>query len=264
MAIVILPLLPADAYGPFGGIRPRALWAVVLLFSGISFAGYIARRAVGARHGDALAGLLGGLVSSTQVTLAHARASRTEPNRGLPLACGATAASTVLFVRTLLAATVLNPSLTRALVPYTASGLLVGLVASAAMLRRAPPAGKCPAPPSNPLQFRSALQMAVILQLVVTAVSALRTYVGDRGLVLSGAVVGLTDVDAATFSMARSVSDGVDPAIAAKAVAAGMLANTLLKFGIAVVVGRGAFRIATGASLAAITLALALALVLVR
>lgn len=47
MALVILPLLPEGPYGPLGGVRPRELWALVLFFSGLSFAGYIARRAVG-------------------------------------------------------------------------------------------------------------------------------------------------------------------------------------------------------------------------
>ena len=38
----------------------------------------IAHRAVGGAHADALAGLLGGLVSSTQVTLVHARVLRAQ------------------------------------------------------------------------------------------------------------------------------------------------------------------------------------------
>jgi uncharacterized membrane protein (DUF4010 family) len=263
MAVVILPLLPADAYGPFGGIRPRALWAVVLLFSGISFTGYIARRAVGGRHGDALAGLLGGLISSTQVTLAHARASGSTQGRALPLACGAIAASTVLFVRTLFAGTVLSPALALALAPYAAPGLLVGLLASAATLRRSPTSDQALPEPTNPLQFRTAVQMAVVFQIVVSLVHVLRSRLGDQGLLLTGALVGLTDVDAATFSMARAVVDGLAPAVAAKAVGAGMLANTVLKLALALVIGRGAFRIAAGIGLAAISLAVGLALVLV-
>jgi len=79
MAVVILPLLPPGPYGPFGGIRPRELWAFVLLFSGLSFAGYIARRVVGGQQGYAIAGLLGGLISSTSVTFSFAQLSRREP-----------------------------------------------------------------------------------------------------------------------------------------------------------------------------------------
>jgi uncharacterized membrane protein (DUF4010 family) len=72
--------------------------------------------------------------------------------------------------------------------------------------------------------------------------------------------VGLTDVDAATIAMARAIGDGVAPASAAQAIAAAMLANTLLKLALAVLIGDGAFRLAAAAGLAAISLALALAL----
>ena len=44
MSVVILPLLPEGPYGPGPGIRPRELWMLVLLFSGMSFMGYIAQR----------------------------------------------------------------------------------------------------------------------------------------------------------------------------------------------------------------------------
>ena len=39
LALVVLPLLPEGPYGPLGGVRPRALWTVVLVFSGVNFAG---------------------------------------------------------------------------------------------------------------------------------------------------------------------------------------------------------------------------------
>ena len=40
-------------------MKPRELWLFVLFFR-ISFAGYLARPFVGARHGYLIAGLLGG------------------------------------------------------------------------------------------------------------------------------------------------------------------------------------------------------------
>ena len=79
MAAVILPLLPAGPFGPLGGVRPRQLWALVLFFSGLSFVGYLARRAAGPGRGYALAGTLGGVLSSTSVTLTFSRLSRESP-----------------------------------------------------------------------------------------------------------------------------------------------------------------------------------------
>ena len=75
MSLVILPLLPEGPFGPGPGIKPRELWMLVLLFSGMSFVGYIAQRMSGAA-GYPLTGLLGGLVSSTSVTLTFARLSK--------------------------------------------------------------------------------------------------------------------------------------------------------------------------------------------
>ena len=61
LALVVLPLLPEGPFGPAPGLRPRELWALVLLFSGLSFGGFLALRLVGPDRGYALAGLLGGL-----------------------------------------------------------------------------------------------------------------------------------------------------------------------------------------------------------
>lgn len=80
MALVVLPLLPEGPYGPLGGVRPREIWALVLFFSGLSFAGYLARRVVGSGRGYLVTGLLGGLMSSTNVTFTFARASRADPS----------------------------------------------------------------------------------------------------------------------------------------------------------------------------------------
>src|SRR6185295_472094 len=79
MALVVLPLLPEGPYGPLGGVRPRQLWVLVLFFSGLNFAGYLARRMLGEGRGHVATGFLGGLVSSTNVTLTFARASRVDP-----------------------------------------------------------------------------------------------------------------------------------------------------------------------------------------
>jgi uncharacterized membrane protein (DUF4010 family) len=256
MAVVVLPLLPEGPYGPFGGVRPRQLWALVLLFAGIGFAGYIARRLVGAQRGVPLAGLLGGLVSSTQVTLAHARASRSEPAIAVPLACGALAACTVLFVRTLAAAAVLDVSLARALAPYTIAPFLCGLAASLLTLRRGGARRGADAPPKNPLQLRAALQMALLFQVVLLGAYFARQQLGAAGVFGAAALVGLTDVDAVTVSMARLLGDGFAAADAAQAVVIAIVANTLLKLGLAAVIGRGTFRLAVVAGLAAMTVAL--------
>ena len=152
MAIVVLPLLPEGPIGPFGGFRPRALWLLVLFFTGLSFAGYLARRTFGAGRGYPLAGILGGLISSTNTTFTFARLSRHEKALAGPLAAGAIGACTMLFPRVLVAASVLNPPVARLLLPYLVVPFLIGALALAFWWRRAPK-GQA-GPPANPLQTR--------------------------------------------------------------------------------------------------------------
>lgn len=263
MAVVILPLLPEGPFGPLGGVRPRQLWTIVLLFTGLGFLGYIARRLVGVGRGSLVTGLLGGLVSSTQVTLAHARASRDQPALGLPLACGALAASTVLFVRTVAAAALLAPALAGAVLPSLLAPAACGALCTLLTMRPAadPPPAEAPA---NPLQLRAALLMALLFQAVLTLVAAARGAFGETGLLASSALVGVSDVDAVTVSMARMLAEGVDATSAAEALAVAILSNTLLKLLLAAVVGRGRFRAVTVAGLAAISLATAVSVLLRR
>src|SRR6185295_7229170 len=149
------------------------------------------------------AGLLGGLVSSTSVTLTFARLSRNERTSATPLALGVIAASTVMFVRSMVAAAVLDGALLPPLLPYLVPPAAVGTLVVVAGLRRARAQAQV-APPRNPLQLGAALQMAAVFQVVLVLVQLARQYGGDAGVLVSAALVGITDVDAVTVSMARS------------------------------------------------------------
>ena len=256
MALVILPLLPSGPHGPGIGVRPRELWALVLFFSGLSFAGHIARKALGRNHGLALVGAIGGLVSSTNVTLTFARASREDAAAGHALGAGALAASTVLFPRVLAATVVLNPPLAWVLAPMLVPAFAVAAAATAASLWWMRGGTAPTTPTANPLKVGAALQMAVLFQVVLYGVDLAQRSYGQAGLLASGAVLGLTDVDALTVTMARGAHGEAGPAVAAVAIIVGVLANTLLKAGLALTLGSRRFRLICGVGL--LTMALAL------
>lgn len=260
MALVILPLLPEGPYGPLGGIRPRALWALVLFFSGLSFAGDLARRVAGSRRGYLLTGLLGGMVSSTNVTFTFARTSRTDGAIDRNLAFGAVAANAMLYPRVLVATTVLNPAVARLLVPYLASPMLIAALAAAVGALGTSGTKPPEVTQRNPLQLTSALQMAILFQAVLMAVHAVHSFWGESGVFASAAVLGLTDVDALTVSMARDVAESATPTIAAAAIAIGVLANTGMKLGMALIFGSRRFKIIAGGALALMLVALGAAL----
>ena len=263
MAVVILPLLPQGPYGPLVGVRPRQLWLFVLLFSGLSFVGYVARRVIGTERGYSVAGLLGGFVSSTAVAFTFARLSRQDRNFSFPLSVGVVAACSVMNLRVLVAAAILRPALAWALIPYLAAPFLLGTIIFLIGLKRREEKASV-RPPSNPLQVISALQMAVLFQVVLFAVYAVRSHWGETGLLLSGAVLGLTDVDVLTISMAKSAGGQIPIPVAAEAIAIGILSNTIMKLLLGAAIGRGRFRILTPTWLALMAIASAASIAALR
>ncbi len=261
LALVILPLLPAGPYGPFGSIRPRSLWVLVLIFSGLNFAGYLAGRVIGPRRGYNLTGVIGGLVSSTAVTLRFSIKSREEPAASHGLALGVVGACTVVIVRVLAVTTILRPTVTLALLPYLVPALVMGAVAYAiaSRQRQGDPEGESLAPSKNPLGLWQAIKMAVAFQLVLLLVPLAKELWGSSAVVVSAALLGLTDMDALTLSMARL--DGPDAvALGAVGIAVGLLANTILKLSLSLVLGAVPFRriAATGLALIAVASAFGL------
>ena len=259
MAAVILPLLPPGPYGPLGGIKPRSLWAVVLFFSGLSFVGYLAQRAVGREKGYLLTGTLGGLLSSTSVTLTFSRLSAAHPEAGASLAAGTMGANVMLFPRILAATSVLAPSLALAVWPAFIAPVIAGIAVALIGLRRAAPA-EAPSKKGNPLQLGAALQMAALFQIVLFAVAFTRGRFGQAGILGSAAVLGLVDMDALTVSMSQLTQTGTAAELAARAIVVGILANTVVKLTIALVIGRGVYRVITAIGLVLIGAALAVGL----
>jgi uncharacterized membrane protein (DUF4010 family) len=244
LALVVLPLLPEGPFGPFGGIRPRALWTVVLIFSGVNFAGYLARRALGDTRGYLAMGALGGLVSSTAVTLSFSRQSRDEPEHSPALAAGTIAACTVVLVRVVVVLLVLNA----ALAPRVGMGLApmfsVGVVLIYLGHRRESD-GKPRKPASeskNPLRLGSAILMALAFQVVLTILHLFQERFGDSGILASAALAGLTDLDAITFGMSTLAENSAMISLAARALILAAIVNTGFKTVLALVLGSPAYR----------------------
>ena len=282
MSLVILPLLPDRAYGPYDAFVPRQLWSIVLLFSALNFAGYIARRIVGESRGLGITGLLGGLVSSTAVTLTFSRRSRVEPALSTPLAFGVAAACIVLIPRVTIIASTLQPMLLPELLPLLAPSFVVGLaLLGVVMLREretrpsdpsaveptdapdaipAPPAPRASGMPQNPLALGSSIQMAVAFQVVLFLIAWIHATVGDPGVLASAAFLGLTDMDALTLSMSRLAATPAQTHIAALAIAIGIIANTVMKTAMILVIGAAGFRQRAAFALVMLGVAFALAL----
>jgi uncharacterized membrane protein (DUF4010 family) len=243
---IVLPLLPTTAVDPWGVLRPRPLWTLVILIATLSLVGYVATRALGPRRGTALTGLTGGLVSSTAVTLAFARQSREERGKtDDALAGGLLLAWATMGLRLVVIVAVVAATLVRPLLLPIGAMTTVALGASALFLHRAraqePTATEVSL--KNPFSLTSAAKFGLLFAGVLIVVAGVERHFPERGYYVVAALAGLPDVDAITLSMAGLArGGGIDLATAAGALVVAALANTLLKCGIVVAIASGRLR----------------------
>lgn len=203
VSLVILPVLPNRTFGPYDVINPRQVWWMVVLIVGLSLAGYVAYRLLGARVGTLAGGLLGGLISSTATTVSYARRSGSSAGADRLAALAILLASTVLMARVLVELAVVAPRHLLELVwPLAISGV-VGLAMAAVVWARSR-GGEIEGPETkNPSELKTALVFAALYVVVLLLATAAEDKFGDRGLYVVAILSGLTDMDAITLSTAR-------------------------------------------------------------
>ncbi|HRH98257.1 MAG TPA: DUF4010 domain-containing protein [Prosthecobacter sp.] len=240
--LVILPALPNREMGYLGVLNPFAIWLMVVLIVGISLAAYLAQKFLGGAKGVALAGLFGGLISSTATTASLARRSHDRGACGISLAAIALIASAIVFVRVMAEVSIAAPAhLKEMLPPLLAMMFWFGLVAAMAH-RIAEKKGTHVADESPPSELKSAVLFGLLYAVVLIAVAAAREHYGHSGLYLAAALSGLTDMDAITLSTSSLVSTAhLEPGIAWRMILVGGMANVVFKMGLATVLGARAF-----------------------
>lgn len=209
IGLVILPVLPRRALDPYGVLVPFEIWLMVVLIVGISLAGYTAARLFGAGVGTLMAGVLGGLISSTATTVSFARSSRRAPETVELGAMVVTIASTIVFARVLFEVGVVAPEVLPGVAGPLVAMLAVMTLISAAMWlagrRHGPPAAVEGGPPT---EFKSAIVFGALYAAVLLAVALANRHFGDRGLFTVAVLSGTTDVDAITLSTAQMIKKG--------------------------------------------------------
>lgn len=242
---IVLPLLPGRTYGPppLDVLSPRNVWLMVVFISGISFLGYVLIKLVGPRRGIGLTGLLGGLVSSTAVTLSFSERSRKAPSLSRALALAISLSWTVMFVRVLIEAAVVGGRLVTVLWPPIIASGTVGLLYCTFLLLSERPAGQEEVELAAPFELGPAIKFGLLYALILVSSKAAQMYLGDAGVYLASVVSGVADVDAITLSMARLSAAGDLPlSTAARAVVLAAMANTAVKGGIVLALGAPGLR----------------------
>lgn len=257
---IVLPLLPNRNFGPppLDVLNPYKVWLMVVLISGLNFASYVLVKVVGQEHGIGLTGVLGGLLSSTAVTLGFSQRSRAEPALAPSFTLGILVAWTVMFFRVLIVVALIDAPLARRLGPAVGLLGLVNLAACALLWMRTERGESTVKSGSNPFELGEAIKFGGIFGVVTFVAKAAQVYLGNAGLYLAGAIAGLTDVDAIALSMASlAQQDAASVGPAALTILIALVANTLVKAGMAL--GLGAAELRRPMLLATVALLLAAA-----
>ncbi|REK08481.1 MAG: DUF4010 domain-containing protein [Acidobacteria bacterium] len=231
LLLAALPLLPTATFGPYSVLSARQIgWMVVLIVS-VNLCGYLMLRLFGARAGFLLAGLLGGLISSTAVAIAYARDTRTMTGVDRIAALAIAAATAVSLVRVPLELFVVARSQLLALwLPFALLFLATLVGPTWLWLRGEVQDLQEVHPPKNPAQLGTALLFGLLYAGVLVGSAAAKDRLGEGGLYALAAVSGFTDLDAITLSTGRLLADGrLELAVGCRAVIVAVLANQLFK-----------------------------------
>ena len=238
ISLVILPLLPDRAYGPYSVLNPRNIWWMVVLIVGVQLAGYVLYRLVGQSVGTLLGGVLGGLISSTATTVAYARQAHGTPAAAPMAATVIMLASTVSLIRVLVVAALVAPMAVYSI------GLPLGVMIAVLVvlsLTQLVLVGRAPVQlpeADNPAELKPALFFGAIYALVTIGIAAAQDWFGNSGLYVVAVISGLTDMDAVTLSSTRMLAQGQLAADTVwRVILLAALANLVFKGGSAYVLG---------------------------
>ncbi len=239
MTFVILPVLPDKTIDPMGLVNLYRIWIMVVLVAGISFFGYIAIRILGSTHGIGVAGLFGGLVSSTAVAMSMARRVHENGFLAKNLALGIALASSMMLIRAGIEMWVINPGITRLFIIPIVVGSLFGY-GYIAMLYFTSKRENIPQNIEfkNPFDLKEALVMGLIFGATLALITLSNRYIGDMGVYAVALVSGIADVDAIILSLSSLAKNGLNPTTAQYAILIAIISNTFAKAALVLFFGK--------------------------
>ena len=237
ITIIVLPLLPNETFGPFNVLNPQKIWYMVILIASISFVGYVLFKLIGTKRGIQLLSILGGMASSTALTLSFTHQSKHIKNYSRSLASGIILASTIMFPRILIIIFIISKELAGALLVPVLIFTLVGITVSMFLWRRSATSAMEEVKISNPFSLMIAFKFGLLFALILFVSSAAKYYLGNQGLYLTSMFAGFANPDAITLSVADMFGKTITAKVAATSIVIAFTANSIVKAGIAFFLG---------------------------
>lgn len=237
ITVIILPLLPEKGYGPYEIFQPQKIWYMVVLIAGVSFVGYVLFKIIGAKRGVQVLSILGGLASSTALTLSFTQRSKEAAKLSKNFSAGILLASSIMFPRVLIIIYILNSKLATSLIlPFTIF-TAVGIITSLFLWRGNQMHEIEKIELKNPFKLLFAIKFGLIFALILFISKIANVYFGDQGIYVTSLLSGLADVDAIALSITDLQSNELSLTVASNAIVIAAISNSVAKGIIASIFG---------------------------
>jgi len=235
VAFVILPFLPNKGYGPYNIFNPYTIWLMIVFISGISLVAYVALKWLGEK-GIVLAGLLGGLASSTATTVSLAHRSKKETKTYKALALGVVLANVAMLTRIIFIAFILNRELFfKIITPLSILGI-ISLVFSYFFWKKVRKIkGKFEL--GSPFTLVPALKFGLFFAIILVLVKLADIYLSTKGVYIASFISGFVDLDAIAVSLSQLANNNLLLETAKNGIIIAALTNIAVKGGIAFWIG---------------------------
>ena len=237
ITFIVLPILPNQYIDKFHLINPYELWFFVVLLSGLSFLGYILNKLFG-NKGIYLAGIIGGLASSTAVTITFSQKSKQNPTLSKHTAIAINLANSIMLIRVFVWVFIFNFSLIKEVaIPFLISSIVgfgyIYYLTKETISTKSDTKMEF----KNPLELIESLKYGIIFGLIFAGVKVGHQYFGDSGTLIVSFIAGITDVDAITISLSKYALNGLDINIAIWGILIATFTNQIAKLSYSYFVG---------------------------
>jgi uncharacterized membrane protein (DUF4010 family) len=227
VTLIILPALPDKNFTQFD-LNPYRIWQIVILVSSIGFVGYFLMKKFGDKVGLWLSGLMGGIVTSTAVSIAMGNIAKNNTQLAKRAFQATILASSMMYLRILVIIYFLNSNVAFdiwwKLIILFLFGLLAAIIAHD---KTESVTGSPISSIQNPFEIKPAVIFGFLFVLLSIITIWVKQFFGEGGILGLSAIVGVTDIDPFILSIINKQS--LVENVIILAILISMMSNTIVK-----------------------------------
>jgi uncharacterized membrane protein (DUF4010 family) len=230
LSTVILPLLPQENISDLIPVSYFKVWLAVVVVSMFSYIGYVLKRYIFKDKGYLIAGILGGIYSSTATTIVLAKKSASGQTPHI-FASSIILATAFMYIRLLGITYAFNLSIASQLMTPFIALTFISIVLAYIIYARAEIGSNdagAEDEDKNPLELSTAFLFAILFIVMSVITHFVTLNYGDLGLNILSFIVGFTDIDPFVLSILSSKLN-ITVAGASSAIMIAVGSNNILK-----------------------------------